>query len=107
MIAAAIRSLFNAEVQHWLPPIRDIHGRQVKAGSTAHRARVTYTPGTATAAPSRERVPDATATVWLVNHPRPIALGDTIELPTGETLNVIRAEARTSGTDTIHKVFLS
>ncbi|MDQ0250812.1 hypothetical protein J2W22_002876 [Sphingomonas kyeonggiensis] len=107
MIAAALRPLLNAQVQHWLPPARDIHGKPAKAGSTPHAARITYTPGTLVGPASRERTGDAAAIVWLLNHPRPIAIGDTFELPTGEALNVIRAERRTSGADTVSKVFLS
>jgi hypothetical protein len=107
MIAAAIRPLLNIQVQHWLPPVRDVQGKQAKAGSTTHAARLTHTPGTIITAASRERMADAAATVWLVNHPRPIALGDTFELPTGEALKVIRVERRASGADTISKVFLS
>jgi hypothetical protein len=107
MIAAAIRPLLNAQVQHWMPPVRDVHGKQTKAGSTTHAARVTYTPGTIVGPASRERTADAAAIIWLLNHPRPIAIGDTFELPTGETLKVIRAERRASAADTISKVFLS
>ena len=36
-----------------------------------------------------------------------IAIGDTFELPDGEALKVIRAERRTAGADTLHKVYLS
>jgi hypothetical protein len=104
---ASIRPLLNVEVHHWLPPARDIHGKQSKAGSTPHRARVIYTPGRALGPASRQQMPDAAATIWLLNHPRPIAIGDTFEFSAGETLKVIRAEARTSGTDTISKVYLS
>lgn len=104
---AAIRPLLNAQVQHWLPPTRDIHGTQTNAGSTSHAARVTYTPGRVIGRASGEYMPDATATVWLLNHTRPIVIGDTFELPNGEALKVIRAESRTLGSDTISKVFLS
>lgn len=104
---AAIRPLLNAEVLHWLPPVRDIHGKPTQAGSTPHPARVVHTPGTVLGPASRERQGDAAATVWLLNHPRSIELGDTFELPTGETLKVIRAERRSDGADTLSKVYLS
>lgn len=104
---AAIRPLLDSEVQHWLPPVRDIHGRQSKAGSTPHAARVSYTPGSIYAPATRERTGDATAIVWLLNHPRLIAIGDTFELPNGDALKVIRAERRSSGPDTLSKVYLS
>jgi hypothetical protein len=104
---AALRPLLDAQVQHWLPPVRDIHGKQAKAGSTTHPARVILTPGSILAAASHERMPDAVAVVWLLNHPRTIAIGDTFELPTGEALKVIRTERRTIGSETISKAFLS
>ncbi|WP_254294718.1 hypothetical protein [Sphingomonas tagetis] len=97
----------TAEVRHWLPPTRDIHGRQASTGSTAHRARVLNTPGSIISSALRERMGDASAVIWLLNHPRMIAIGDTFELPAGETLKVIRAERRTSGPDTLSKVYLS
>lgn len=107
MIAAAIRPFLNAEVHHWLPPARDIHGHDIKAGYTAHPARVTYTAGAIIGPASMEHAANAAATIWLVNHPRPIGVGDTFELATGEILKVIRSERRTAGTDNICKVYLS
>ena len=38
---------------------------------------------------------------------RPVAIGDTFELPEGEPLKAIRTERRTLGATTITKVFLS
>lgn len=105
---AAIRPLLDTQVQHWLPSKHTIHGkRHGNTGSTPHAARVIYTPGSMVGPVSRDRNIDAAAIIWLVNHPRPIAVGDTFELPNGEALNVIRAERRASGADTVSKVFLS
>lgn len=104
---SAIRPLLDAQVQHWLPAARDLHGHETKAGATPHAARVAYMPGSVLGVPSQERERDAAAIIWLLNHPRPIAVGDTFELPTGETLNVIRAERRTAGADALSKVYLS
>ncbi|HVJ03295.1 MAG TPA: hypothetical protein VM662_14015 [Sphingomonas sp.] len=109
MIAAALRPLLDSEVQHWFPPVRDIHGKQFKGGrgATTHVARVSYTPGSTIGPASRERAADAAAVVWLINHPRPIAIGDSFELPTGEVLKVFRTERRSAGADTVSKVYLS
>lgn len=100
--------LLTDRVEHWLPPRRDIHGREISTGSTPHAARVVMTPGSAIGPASRARIADAAATVWLVDHPRPIAIGDTFGLADGQTLKVVRAETRTRPWGgTVHKVFLS
>ncbi len=97
----------NATVRHWYPPHRDIYGQPASSGSTSHPARVTYGPGRLFGRASGEFIADAKATVWLFNHPRPVAIGDTFELPEGEPLKAIRTERRTLGATTITKVFLS
>ncbi len=97
----------NATVRHWYPPHRDIFGKQVTSGSSSHRARVSYGPGRLMGRASGEFISDAKATVWLIDHPRPVAIDDTFELPDGDTLKVIRAERRTLGATTITKVYLS
>lgn len=97
----------NATVRHWYPPNRDIFGKQVTSGSSSHPARVSYGPGRLIGRASGEFMADAKATVWLLNHPRPVAIGDTFELPDGAPLKVVRAEHRTLGATTITKVYLS
>ncbi|MGE8134448.1 hypothetical protein ACQKO5_12620 [Novosphingobium subterraneum] len=50
---------------------------------------------------------NATAVVWLLNHPHMIKIGDVFSLPSGDELKVIRWENRTAGADTVSKVYLS
>lgn len=52
-------------------------------------------------------MPNATATVWLIDHPHPIIIGDTFELPDAPALKVARLERRTVPGGVIHKVFLT
>lgn len=102
-----IRPLMTDTVEHWLPPKRSITGAETNTGSTTHAARVTSTPGRLVGPASRERMADAAATIWLLNHPRPVAIGDTFTLPNGEALKAIRVEHRSTGADTITKAYLS
>ncbi|WP_188064242.1 hypothetical protein [Sphingobium sp. KCTC 72723] len=102
-----VRSLMTDTVEHWLPPARNITGTETKAGSTIHAARVTYSPGRIVGPASREKASDAAATIWLLNHPRAAGVGDTFTLPNGETLKAVRVEHRSTGADTITKVYLS
>jgi hypothetical protein len=77
-------------------------------GSTSHAARVLMTPGKVIARASGEYMADAAATVWLLDHPRLIAVGDTFGLPNGSALKAVRVELRTRPWGgTVHKVFLS
>lgn len=86
---------------------RDLFGKVQEGTSTEHRARVTYSPGKALGQASREAMPDATATVWLIDHPHPIAIGDTFELPDAATLKVARLERRKLPGGVLHKVYLT
>lgn len=104
---STLRKMMTDQVEHWLPPIRDIHGKPVSAGSTRHAARVTYTPGVLVGPASNEFAANAAATVWLLDHPRPVVIGDTFTLPNGETLKAIRVEHRSTGANTITKAYLS
>jgi len=97
----------NSTVRHWHKPVRDLFGNQGSNGSTVHPARVVYGPGKLIGRASGENMSDAKATVWLSNHPRAVAIGDTFELADGETLKAIRIERRTLGATTITKVYLS
>lgn len=86
---------------------RDAFGK-VQAGTfTDHRARITYSPGKMLAPASREIVADAAATVWLIDHPHPIAIGDAFELPDAATLKVARHERRKLPDGMLHKVYLT
>lgn len=102
-----IRPMLTSQVEHWLPPVRDIHGRETKAGSTSHPARVVYSPGRSLGPASREKMADAAAIIWLLNHPRAIEIGDSFELPDSAVLTAIRIERRFMGSDALTKVYLS
>lgn len=104
---SAIRPLLNAQVEHWLAPARDLFGKDTSKGSTTHAARVVETPGRVFSRVYGEMIADAAATIWLLDHPRPISIGDTFTLPSGTTLKAARVETRTSGANTLHKVYLS
>lgn len=97
----------NATVTHCYPPERDIFGQAIDAGGTSHRARVTIGPAQLTGPASGVAMPDAKATLWIIDHPRPVLIGDRFQLPGGDTLNAIRVESRTLGTRTVIKVYLS
>ncbi|WP_295560197.1 hypothetical protein [uncultured Sphingomonas sp.] len=86
---------------------RDLFGKVQEDTSTEHRARVTHSPGKALGQASREVMPDATATVWLIDHPHPIAIGDTFELPDAAALKVARLERRKLPDGVLHKVYLT
>lgn len=104
---AAHRSLLNSTVRHRLAPVRDIYGNETASGFTEHPARVSYGPGKLLGRASGENIPDARATVWLFDHPRTVAIGETFDLADGEALKAIRIERRTLGACTITKVYLS
>jgi hypothetical protein len=86
---------------------RDLFGKVQEATNTDHRARVTYSPGRALGQASREAMPDAAATVWLIDHAHPIAIGDTFQLPDAVTLKVARLERRKLPDGVLHKVYLT
>lgn len=121
---AELLPLMTDSVRQWHSPLRDIFGRasivppleitddgelSVIAGTkvTEHRARILHTAGTLIGPASRERERDATATVWLIDHPHAIAIGDTFELPEHGALKVIRLERRQLAGATLSKVFFS
>lgn len=99
--------LMNATVQHWRKPNRDVFGKEFSDGFTEHRARVTFGPGKLIGRASGENLPDAKATIWLIDHPRPVAIGDVFEIAPGETLKAIRIERRALGACSITKVYVS
>lgn len=104
---AGLTPLLDSHVDHWHEASRDVFGTATEVESTRHIARVLHNSGSLTATPSQERMANATAVVWLLNHPRPIKIGDTFSLPNGEALKVIRWENRTAGNSTVSKVYLS
>jgi hypothetical protein len=75
--------------------------------ATDHRARVTYSPGKVMGLASREIMPDATATVWLIDHPHPIVIGDKFELPDSATLTVVHFERRKLPDGVLTKAYLT
>jgi hypothetical protein len=102
-----IRSLMTEQVQHGDRVARDLFGQVKDARGTLHAARVIEVHGSLQAPASGERTADASATIWLLNHPRLISAGDTFTLPSGRTLAVRRVEYRTDGQDTLAKVHLT
>jgi hypothetical protein len=86
---------------------RDLFGKVQDGTYTDHRARVTYSPGKVLGPASRDTAPDAAATVWLIDHPHPIAIGDTFELPDAATLKVARLERRKLPDGVLYKVYLT
>jgi hypothetical protein len=107
IVLGAIQPLLDTQIEHWHDPSRDIFGMQTHMTSTTHSARVIQTPGSQLGRASGERTGDAAAVIWLLNHPYPIAIGQTFGLPNGDELKAIRCEHRTEGGNTISKVFLS
>jgi hypothetical protein len=88
-------------------PVRDVHARVLYSRRTAHHARVVETPGKILGAASRELLPDATATVWLINHPHALVIGDKLEMPAGDVLSVARLERRRYPGGVLTKAYLS
>lgn len=86
---------------------RDLFGKVQEGTSTEHRSRVTYSPGRTLGPESRENMPDAAAIVWLIDHPHPIAIGDTFELPDAAALKVARLERRKLPGGVLQKVYLT
>jgi hypothetical protein len=103
---SAIRPLLTETIDHWLAPARSIYGKAAKTQSTSHAARVIHMAGESLMPASREKMADDRAVVWLIDHPRRIAAGDTFELATGEVLTVARAELRVMPGGTLSKVYL-
>lgn len=96
------------EIAHWFPPVRDIFGRlPSSAAHSMHRAKITYTQGARSGGASGEALPDATATIWLIDHPRLIAVGDTFKLPCGAMTKAARVERRTLDGAEVSKVYLT
>ncbi|QQV75874.1 hypothetical protein H5J25_09615 [Sphingomonas aliaeris] len=97
------------QVQHWKDPLRDVFGKASDVrGFTEHSARIVFTPGVRLGEASRQNVPDAAATIWLFDHPRPIAIGDTFMLvSSGDVLKAIRIERRAIAGAALTKVYLS
>lgn len=89
-------------------PQRDIFGRlEDDLSFSQHPARVVLHDGTLAAPASGEKQADAKATIWLLDHPRPIVIGTIFKLPNGERLSAIGIERRSDGAGTLTKVFLT
>lgn len=104
---AALHPLLDSHVDHWHTVSRDVFGDPSKVESSRHAARVLHTPATLLGMQSQERMANATAVIWLLNHPHMIKIGDIFTLPNRDELKVIRWENRTAGNHTVSKVYLS
>lgn len=90
-------------------PRRNMFGQfdEKKVRFTTHPARVVMNEGSLKGPASGEKLADAKAIIWLLNHPRSIAIGEVFQLPGGERLSASRIERRSDGADTLTKVFLT
>ena len=103
----AVRPLLNETVEHWLSePVLDRFGVATDWESTRHGAKVDLNPGSFLAKASGERIGDAKARIYLLNHPRAVELGDTFTLPGGQHLQVKRVEQRRSSAGTLTRAYL-
>lgn len=103
-----ILPLLTDSVEH-LPTIqRDIHGKIIEgAPGTMHRAKVIRKPGVIPAPASRDLMPQANATVWLIDHPSDVSIGQRFRLDAEPIpLDVIGVEVRVEGSMTLTKVHL-
>ena len=102
-----LHPLLTATVRHYQPGPRSIHGGKQQLGDfTEHRARVSRAAGTVRGPASQDKAPLPSATVWLINHPREIALAHVFEITPGAPLDVIGFEVRDLDGGTITKVYL-
>lgn len=102
-----LRPIMENQVKHWFAPTRDVFGNETRAGFTTHPARVVESDGRLVSLRSGNNLPDAKAIIYLLNHTRPVAVGDTFELPSGRELKVIAAERGTAGPDTLIRAYLT
>lgn len=104
---ADLLPLMTEPVEHWHGVRRDIHGNNPgPTGRTLAMARVTYVGDSSPGPASQQSICGSATTMWLVDHPRPIATGDTFKLPTGDVMTTIRVERRAMGNAILSKVFL-
>lgn len=103
--------LMTDTIDAWVKPYkRTATGMPIKGDVITYSAHITYAPDM-----RRSQVPGASstvltapaATVWLVDHPGIVAVGDIFTLPDGSDLKAARTERRSNGINTITKVFLS
>lgn len=107
MIAEMLH-LFTENVVHLSEPEYDLFGNIIPGtGGTEHRARVTRTTGSIMLPTSDTRTPNSAATVWLIDHPRAIVIGDAFEFAAGDRLTVVRTEHRALDNHTTHRVYLT
>lgn len=103
-----LRPLMNATVRHHRSGKRSIHGGRPynPDGFTEHRARVSRAVGAVISRASGEKVSLPSATLWLIDHPRPIDLGHVFEIDPGQPLDVVGLETREIDGRTLTKVYL-
>jgi hypothetical protein len=97
--------LLTENVLHMFSPERDLFGNIMGGTGTDHRARITYASGVRTGAASSANMAEAAATIWLLDHPRSIDIGDVFQLADGTLLKAIRIERRASSGSILAKVF--
>lgn len=99
--------MLTEQVEHWQAGRRSIHGASQPHFPTTHPARIVFSDGVVPGAASGERSINKAATVWLLDHPRPVVVGDTFGLPDSVTMTVVRVERRYSNGGTLTKAYLS
>ena len=102
-----IRKMLTDTVEHYLDPKKTIHGDFLGGDSTSHRARVVMFDGVATGPASKLPIADAKAILWLVDHLRPIEVGQFFLIHANDNLRVTRVERRQDSSGTLHKVYVS
>ena len=103
---ADLLPLMTETVQHWRVHGRNIHGKPYRDTPTTHQARLRFGVAELAGTASREDVNSAAVMMWLVDHPRPIAIGDFFTLSTGDLMQAARVERRALGNAVLSKVTL-
>ena len=100
--------LMTDRVRHWSAPARNLFGKPDDYnGATEHAARVIYSPGLSVGPASKQELAEFSATIWLIDHPRAVAIGDTFTLTSsGEIVRVVRAERRSLQRGTLTKAYV-
>lgn len=99
--------MLTETVEHYLDPKKTIHGGFLGGDSTSHRARVVMLDGVVTGQASKLPIANAKAVLWLVDHPRPIKVGQFFLIHANDNLRVTRVEHRADNSGTLLKVYVS
>lgn len=103
---ADLLPLMTETVQHWRVHGRDIHGKPYRDSPTIHQARLSFGVAEIAGPASREDADSTAVIMWLIDHPRPIAVGDFFTLSTGDLMKAARVERRALGDAALSKVTL-